>query len=101
MGRIEIVTEQTYETYKEKEMKRAPKVYRDIKTKHPDAVLLFRTGDFYEAYCDDAQTCHDVLGVTITNHKYRLTGFPYHALDIYLPKLVRAGKRVAICDNNY
>jgi DNA mismatch repair protein MutS len=95
-----IVTEQTYKTYVEKEIERAPKAYRDIHAKHPDAVILFRTGDFYEAYCDDAQACHDVLGVTITNHKYRIAGFPYHALDIYLPKLIRAGKRVAIYEKD-
>lgn len=75
--------------------------YSDLKKKHPDAVLLFRCGDFYEAYEDDAVACAEILGITLTCHsdnKIRMAGFPHHALDTYLPKLVRAGKRVAICD---
>lgn len=62
--------------------------------------MLFRCGDFYEAYKDDAVVCADVLKITLTNHKdgYKLTAFPHHALDTYLPKLIRSGKRVAICD---
>lgn len=98
-------------TYEQKEMERAPKTYRELKTKHPDAVLLFRVGDFYEMYCEDAATCADILGITLNfagvargerpAGVYRIACFPFHALDIYLPKLVRAGKRVAICDNNY
>lgn len=81
--------------------------YVDLKHKHPDAVLLFRCGDFYETYCDDAETCAKVLGITLTKSvkskepdgKFlRMAGFPYHALDTYLPKLIRAGRRVAICD---
>ena len=71
-----------------------------MKKKHPDAVLLFRCGDFYECFGDDAKTASDVLGITLTT---RANGsaekiFPHHALDTYLPKLVRAGHRVAICE---
>lgn len=77
------------------------KQYRDLKSKHPDAVLLFRCGDFYETYEDDAKVCADILGITLTKSTktgVRMAGFPHHALDTYLPKLIRAGKRVAICD---
>ena len=76
------------------------KQFRDMKEKHPDALLLFRVGDFYEAYADDAKACAEVLGITLTqrNGGYRMAGFPYHALDTYLPKLIRSGKRIAICD---
>ena len=80
------------------------KQFFDLKAKHPDAVLLFRCGDFYETYCDDAVTASQILGITLTkrNNGYNkgdeMAGFPYHALDTYLPKLIRAGKRVAICD---
>lgn len=75
------------------------KQFRDVKSKHPDVVLLFRCGDFYETYEDDAKVCADVLGVTVTENKgVRMAGFPYHALDTYLPRLIRAGHRVAICD---
>ena len=76
----------------------------DLKKKHPDAVLLFRCGDFYETYCDDAVVASRILGITLTkrNNGYNkgdeMAGFPHHALDTYLPKLIRAGKRVAICD---
>ena len=76
----------------------------DLKKKHPDAVLLFRCGDFYETYCDDAVIASNILGITLTkrNNGYNkgdeMAGFPHHALDTYLPKLIRAGKRVAICD---
>ena len=76
----------------------------DLKKKHPDAVLLFRCGDFYETYCDDAIVASRILGITLTkrNNGYNkgdeMAGFPHHALDTYLPKLIRAGKRVAICD---
>ena len=76
----------------------------DLKKKHPDAVLLFRCGDFYETYCDDAIIASNILGITLTkrNNGYNkgdeMAGFPHHALDTYLPKLIRAGKRVAICD---
>ena len=81
------------------------KQFFDLKAKHPDAVLLFRCGDFYETYCDDAVVASRILGITLTKRNNgagikgdEMAGFPYHALDTYLPKLVRAGKRVAICD---
>lgn len=76
------------------------KQFEDLKKKHPDATLLFRCGDFYETYREDAETCAQILGITLTKCKNGLTmaGFPFHALDTYLPKLIRAGKRVAICD---
>ena len=78
------------------------KQYYEMKKKHPDAVLLFRVGDFYETFSDDAITASEILGITLTrraNGSYvELAGFPHHALDTYLPKLVRAGKRVAICE---
>ena len=78
--------------------------YFDIKSKHPDAILLFRCGDFYETFLQDAITTSEILGITLTRrangsaNSVELAGFPHHALDTYLPKLVRAGKRVAICD---
>ena len=73
--------------------------YADIKKKHPDAVLLFRVGDFYEMYREDAKVGADILGITLTmRHGVGMATFPHHAIDTYLPKLVRAGKRVAICD---
>lgn len=81
------------------------KQFFDLKAKHPDAILLFRCGDFYETYCDDAVTASKILGITLTHRSNggakggdEMAGFPHHALDSYLPKLVRAGKRVAICD---
>ncbi len=77
------------------------KQFFDLKAQHPDAVLLFRCGDFYETYCEDAITASQILGITLTrrsNGGTEMAGFPHHALDTYLPKLVRAGKRVAICD---
>ncbi len=80
------------------------KQYFDIKSKHPDAILLFRVGDFYETFSSDAVTTSEILGITLTRRAngaaqfVELAGFPHHALDTYLPKLVRAGKRVAICD---
>ena len=77
-----------------------------LKEKHPDALLLFRCGDFYETYCDDAVDASRILGITLTHRnngagakgKDEMAGFPHHALDTYLPKLIRAGRRVAICD---
>ena len=78
------------------------KMFNELKAKHPDAVILFRVGDFYETYCEDAKKLSEVLGLTLTRQaktKMDLTGFPYHALDTYLPKLIRAGLRVAICDD--
>ena len=82
------------------------KQFYDLKAKHPDAVLLFRCGDFYETYAEDAVVAAQILGITLTRRNNgkenmpstEMAGFPYHALDTYLPKLVRAGKRVAICD---
>ena len=80
------------------------KQFFDIKRKYPDAVLLFRCGDFYETYSTDAVECAGILGITLTRRAngsaktVEMAGFPHHALDTYLPKLVRAGKRVAICD---
>lgn len=80
------------------------KQYFEIKKKHPDAILLFRVGDFYETFLEDAVTASEILGITLTRRangsaqSVELAGFPHHALDTYLPKLVRAGKRVAICD---
>ncbi len=82
------------------------KQFYDLKAKHPDAVLLFRCGDFYETYCEDAIVASEILGITLTKRNnvgksgeaVEMAGFPYHALDTYLPKLIRAGRRVAICD---
>ena len=77
--------------------------YNGIKAKHPDALLLFRVGDFYETFGEDAIKASKILGIVLTNRangssKIELAGFPYHSIDTYLPKLVRAGHRVAICD---
>ena len=81
--------------------------FYDLKAKHPDAVMLFRCGDFYETYCEDAIIASEILGITLTKRSngkgeasapIEMAGFPFHALDTYLPKLIRAGKRVAICD---
>lgn len=80
------------------------KQFMAMKTKHPDAILLFRVGDFYETYSQDAIVASEILGITLTRRangaarSLEMAGFPHHALDTYLPKLVRAGKRVAICD---
>ncbi len=80
------------------------KQYYNIKTKHPDAILLFRVGDFYETFGEDAIRTAEILGITLTRRAngsasfVELAGFPYHALDTYLPRLVRAGQRVAICE---
>ena len=80
------------------------KQYVEMKKKHPDAVLLFRVGDFYETFDEDAVTASEILGITLTRRAngaasyVALAGFPHHALDTYLPRLVRAGKRVAICE---
>lgn len=78
--------------------------YREMKSKHPDAILLFRVGDFYEAFSQDAIDCSEILGITLTRrangnaNSVELAGFPHHALDTYLPRLVRAGRRVGICE---
>ena len=80
------------------------KQFLDLKAKHPDAIMLFRCGDFYETYSEDAIVASEILGITLTKRangqakSVEMAGFPFHALDTYLPKLVRAGKRVAICD---
>lgn len=80
------------------------KQYFELKSKHPDAIMLFRCGDFYETYSEDAVIASEILGITLTkrangqNKTVEMAGFPHHALDTYLPKLIRAGKRVAICD---
>ena len=77
----------------------------EMKAKHPEALLLFRCGDFYETYCEDAIEASRILGITLTRRNnggatgcIEMAGFPHHALDTYLPKLIRAGKRVAVCD---
>ena len=82
------------------------KQFTEFKAKHPDAVLLFRCGDFYETYSTDAVIASEILGITLTKRSngkgaaatLEMAGFPFHALDTYLPKLIRAGRRVAICD---
>lgn len=85
------------------------KQWHNLKKKYPNALLLFRCGDFYETYNSDAKDCSDILGITLTwrnlkaQHDYEtydgaVSLFPHHALDTYLPKLIRAGRRVAICD---
>ncbi|MBQ2225301.1 MAG: DNA mismatch repair protein MutS, partial [Prevotella sp.] len=81
------------------------KQFFSLKAKHPDALMLFRCGDFYETYCDDAIEASRILGITLTKRNNggksaatEMAGFPHHALDTFLPKLIRAGKRVAICD---
>lgn len=80
------------------------KQFFELKAKHPDAVMLFRCGDFYETYSEDAVVSAEILGITLTKRangqakSVEMAGFPFHALDTYLPKLIRAGKRVAICD---
>lgn len=94
--------------YESKEQKTLYERWASIKEKHPDTTLLFRTEDFYEAYSEDAKLVADILNITLTRYNtmteedgqpLRLTGFPYTALDTYLPKLIRAGLRIAICDN--
>ena len=86
------------------------KQFNELKAKHPEAILLFKIGDFYEAYDEDAVKAGEILGITVTRkfnskdkgsdgHTLRLAGFPHHALDTYLPKLIRAGVRVAIYDH--
>ncbi len=88
-----------------KELTPMMKQFFDFKAKYPEALLLFRCGDFYETYCDDAVIASQILGITLTHRNNgagakgdEMAGFPHHALDTYLPKLIRAGKRVAICD---
>ena len=88
-------------------MKTIIEQFKNLKEKYPDAVLLFRCGDFYEAYMDDATTAANILGITMTrstNQKeddgsgLRMAGFPYFRLEEYMQKLIRAGHRIAICD---
>ena len=80
------------------------KQYYEVKEKHPNSILLFRVGDFYETFSEDAILASKILGITLTRRAngqasyVELAGFPYHSLDTYLPKLVRAGQRVAICE---
>lgn len=83
------------------------KQFYELKSKHPDAILLFRCGDFYESYSNDAEKTAKILGITLTKSNHTkdaegkplmIAGFPHHALDVYLPKLIRAGERIAICD---
>lgn len=87
------------------------KQFNELKAKHPEVMLLIRVGDFYEAYDEDAVKAGEILGITVTRkfnseekgsdgYALRLAGFPHHALDTYLPKLIRAGVRVAICENH-
>lgn len=98
--------EEKSEAAPEKELVRTPNntlisQYEELKRKHPDALLLFRCGDFYECYDEHAEKAAQVLGITLTVRNStgrKMAGFPYHALDTYLPKLIRAGVRVAICD---
>lgn len=92
-------------TAKEKGVTPMMQQFFSFKAKHPDAILLFRCGDFYETYCEDAVEASRILGITLTRRNNaagkkttEMAGFPYHALDTYMPKLVRAGKRVAVCD---
>ncbi len=78
--------------------------YNELKEQHPDARLLFRCGDFYESYMEDAKRVSEILGITLTKDDRNkeqpllIAGFPYYNLDIYLPKLIRAGERICICD---
>jgi DNA mismatch repair ATPase MutS len=83
------------------------KQFYDLKSENPEALILFRTGDFYETYSEDAEEASNILGITLTKSSIRkdkdgeplkLAAFPHHALDTYLPKLIRAGKRIAICE---
>lgn len=78
--------------------------FKEMKKKFPDVILLFRVGDFYECFCQDAIDASEILGITLTqrangkSQSVELSGFPHHALNTYLPKIVRAGRRVAICE---
>lgn len=98
---IETITEVSVKKVAETPLMRQ---YFEMKKKHPDAILLFRVGDFYELFGEDAQDASKILGITLTSRangkadRIYLAGFPHHALDAYLPKLVRAGRRVAICE---
>ena len=100
-------TEEATTTTAKEELSPMMKQFFEFKEKHPDAVLLFRCGDFYETYSDDAKEVSEILGITLTQSRslkdkngepLKFAGFPHYALDGYLPQLIRAGKRVAICD---
>lgn len=107
---IEVFTPQNYEKWHEREIERELKSiperkYVRFKKEYPDAVILFRIGDFYETYSEDAQTCADILGIILSKANvsnvekmYRYCGFPKHALNDYLAKLVRSGKKVCVCE---
>lgn len=89
------------EHFKSRKVSPIMRQFYDLKAKYPDAVLLFRCGDFYESYEQDAEICARTLGITLTKRnsdRTKLAGFPHHALDTYLPRLIRAGYRIAICD---
>lgn len=91
----------TPEPESENEDKLSPmmKQYQELKEKHPDSILMFRCGDFYELYHEDAEKTAKILGITLTQRgEIKMAGFPHHAIDIYLPKLIRSGQRVIICD---
>lgn len=101
---MDVLTSKTMNEYLELR-KQCLKQHVAMKAKPPDAILLFRNGDFYEAYHEDARDCSAILGLTLIETtgagkrtKVALVGFPHHALDSYLPKIVRAGHRVAICE---
>ena len=104
LRRAELGTQFIVMAKKDGELTPMMKQFFDLKAKHPDALLLFRCGDFYETYCDDATDAAQILGITLTRRNNgaakgdAMAGFPHHALDTYLPKLIRAGRRVAICD---
>ena len=92
----EIISEEMFNSIQHLDTRQ---MFTELKQKHPDTILLFRMGDFYEARDKDAEVCSSILGITLTvRTNDKLAGFPYHALDTYLPKLIRAGHRVAICD---
>ena len=104
-GNKDVINEKNAQAEKiQKKNKPMVKQYQEMKAKHPDAILLFRVGDFYEVFNEDAEKASEILGITLTSRadsgkkRILLAGFPHHALDTYLPKLVRAGKRVAICE---
>lgn len=92
----EIISEEMFNSIQHLDTRQ---MFTELKQKHPDAILLFRMGDFYEARDKDAEVCSSILGITLTvRTNDKLAGFPHHTLDTYLPKLVRAGHRVCICD---
>ena len=100
---IDIKTKETEQARRERIVKESPmmKQFYDIKEKHPDAMLLFRCGDFYETYEEDAETAAKELGITLTTRnsdRVKMAIFPHHALDRYLPMLIRKGHRLAIVD---